>query len=111
MSLRTILEKAVELYNEPVTYDEIDIAVTGYFHSPIENLDPYELYLFVYGTAITDLSARLGVDVKAFLASRGETQKEVYDNAHIPTRREVENLTAAYNAGKEDTEEEYREGC
>ena len=108
MSLRTILEKSVELYNEPIIEEEVDRAVVAQFGCYPEDIAPLQLYQLAYGTAITDLAARLGIDVKAFLESRGEAQKEVYDNVHIPTRQEVEKLTAAYNAGKEDNEEDHR---
>lgn len=108
MKQRDILERAVGLFNEGFAEEEIDRIVFNTYGVHPEDIDPVKLYSLAYGTAITDLAARLGIDVKAFLESRGEAQKEVYDNVHIPTRQEVEKLTAAYNAGKEDNEEDHR---
>ena len=108
MKQRDILERAVKIYNEPVSEEGIDKAVLEIHGCHPEDISPVDLYCLAYGNAIVDLSAALGVDVKAFLESRGEIQKEVYDNVHIPTRSEVERLGAAYQAGLEEAEEEHR---
>lgn len=107
MNLRNILEKAVELYNEPISDEEVDNAVMEMFGCHPEDIHPLNLYQLAYGTAITDLTARLGVDVKAFLESRGETQT-IIDDGTGPSREEVETYASIYSAAQEQAEEEHR---